>query len=489
MQLISVLFTVLVLLLGPVLSFAQSDSSDVEIGLVKVEGSIRTRVYGWDWFQDSTYENAYTYPGTLIRLSFSQQRRDFDWNFEFGAPVLLDLPNDAVAPAPPGQLGLGAAYFAANHKSQNTAMVFPKQAYIRLKHLGGDEGQSLQIGRFEFLDGSEVTPVNATLASLKKDRIVQRLIGNYGFSDVERSFDGLHYVFSRPAINFTVVGAVPTRGVFQTDGWGWIDTAFAYSALTGQVKPASKAPGEWRVFGVYYDDWRHVLKTDDRPTAMRTLDMGNIRIGTLGGHYLQAFETKPATVDLMAWAAVQTGTWGSQGDKASVIAGEAGIQPAVLKSIRPWLRTGYLRSSGDSNPADNTHGTFFQLLPTPRPYARFPFFNMMNNEDGFVELMLRPGKTVTIRGDVHTLRLTNSNDLWYAGGGAFQPWTFGYTGRPSSGARSLATLYDTSVDYNLGPQASVGIYYGYADGKSVIQHIFPQDSSGQLGFLELNYRF
>jgi len=223
-------------LLGPVLSFAQSDSTDVEIGSVKVQGSIRTRLYGWDWFQDPTYENSYAYPGTLIRLSFSQQRHDFDWNFELGTPVLLDLPATAVAPSPQGQLGLGAAYFAANHR-KNTAMAFPKQAYIRLKNLGNDEGQSLQIGRFEFLDGSEVTPSNATLAALKKDRIVQRLIGNYGFSDVERSFDGFHYVISRPTINFTVVGAVPTRGVFQTDGWGWVNTAFAYSALTGQVKP------------------------------------------------------------------------------------------------------------------------------------------------------------------------------------------------------------------------------------------------------------
>lgn len=489
MQVISVLFTLLVLLLGPVLCFAQSDSSDVEIGPVKVQGSIRTRVYGWDWFQDPTYENAYAYPGTLMRLSFSQQRSAFDWDFELAAPLLLGLPNQAVAPAPAGQLGLGAGYFAANHKSQNSFMVFPKQAYITLKHLGGDEGQSLQIGRFEFLDGSEVMPANATLAAVKKDRIVQRLIGNYGFSDVERSFDGVHYVFSRPAINFTVIGAVPTRGVLQTDGWGWVNTAFGYTSLTGQVKQASSNPGEWRVFGIYYDDWRHVFKADNRPAAVRQLDMGNIRLGTFGGHYLQAFETKPVTFDLLVWGAIQAGAWGSEGDKASVIAGEAGIQPAVLKSVRPWLRTGYLRGSGDSNPADNTHGTFFQLLPTPRPYARFPFFNFMNNEDGFVEMMLRPAKAVTIRSDVHTLRLASGSDMWYSGGGAFQPWTFGYTGRPSNGARSLATLYDTSVDYNLGKHTSVGVYYGYAGGKSVIQHIYPKDPNGQLGFLEFTYRF
>src|SRR5208282_2456093 len=195
-------FAVAALLFGACLSFAQSLDNPIKLGSVTVQGSVRTRVYGWDWFQYPPNENSYVYPGTLIRLSFSQQQKAFDWNIELGAPILLGLPNDAVAPAPRGQLGLGASYFASNHNSRNTAMVFPKQAYLRFKHLGGGRGQSLQVGRFEFFDGGEVTPLNATLAAVKKDRIVQRLIGNFGFTDVERSFDGFHYVYSTPKLNF-----------------------------------------------------------------------------------------------------------------------------------------------------------------------------------------------------------------------------------------------------------------------------------------------
>lgn len=479
---------IVLVLLGRSLVFAQSPQEPLQIGSLTIQGSIRTRVEGWDWFTDPGYINAYAFPGTLVRVSFSQKRPDFDWNLELAAPVLLGLPSTAVAPAPQGQLGLGGTYFFSNHNSRNAAMVFPKQAFVQLKHLAGDSGQSLQLGRFEFLDGSEVTPPNLTLAALKRDRIVQRLIGSFGFSDVQRSFDGFHYALSRPAINFTAVGAIATRGVFQTDGWGWLRTGFVYAALTGQVAPNNTNPGEWRVFGVYYDDWRHVLKTDNRPAAQRLAD-GNIRIGTFGGHYLHAFETKPATLDLLAWGALQAGSWGALADRAGAFAAEAGIQPRTLQAVRPWLRTGYLYGSGDGNAADDKHGTFFQILPTPRPYARFPFFNFMNSEDGFVELTLRPSKIVTIRSDIHTLRLTNRNDLWYSGGGAFQPWTFGYTGRPTNGARGLATLYDTSVDYQLGPRASVGVYYGYAEGKSVLQRIYPHDPNGQLGFLEVTYRF
>jgi hypothetical protein len=490
MYLISALITMAILFLGPLLACGQSSPPDeVQIGSVTMQGSVRTRMYGWDWFQDPGYENSYAYPGTFLRLGVSQQRNDFDWNVEIAAPVLLDLPNHAVAPAPQGQLGLGGAYFASNHNSRNTANVFPKQAFMLFKNLGGRERTGLQVGRFEFFDGGEVMPSNPTLADLKRDRIVQRLIGNYGFSDVERSFDGFHYVSSSPTLNFTVVGAIPTRGVFQTDGWGWLHTGFVYTSLTGQVRAKEQSSGEWRLFGIYYDDWRHVLKTDNRPAAARQLDMGNIRLGTFGGHYLQALDTGAGTIDLMTWGALQTGSWGNLGDRAGVFAGEAGVQPRLLKAVRPWLRAGYLYGSGDGNPADKTHGTFFQILPTPRPYARFPFFNFMNNEDAFAELELRPGKVVTVRSDIHALRLTSSQDLWYSGGGAFQPWTFGYTGRPSGGARSLATLYDTSVDYQLGRHASVGVYYGYAEGKSVIRHIYPGNPNGQLGFLEFNYRF
>jgi hypothetical protein len=53
---------------------------------------------------------------------------------------------------------------------------------------------------------------------------------------------------------------------------------------------------------------------------------------------------------------------------------------------------------------------------------------------------------LALRADVHHLRLSNANDQWYLGGGAFQPQTFGYTGRPSNGRKTLGTLVDLSAD-------------------------------------------
>lgn len=123
---------------------------------------------------------------------------------------------------------------------------------------------------------------------------------------------------------------------------------------------------------------------------------------------------------------------------------------------------GFYDGSGDDNPSDKTHGTFFQVLPTPRPYARFPFFDMVNNRDINAALILRPHKQVTISSEFHALRLSNAKDLWYSGGGAYQPWTFGYQGRNAGGPRSLANLYDTSVEYRMKPNVTLTGYYGFA---------------------------
>ena len=458
-----------------------------EIGSVNVQGSYRTRLEMWDWFEGAG-DNDYAFSGNILRLSFSQQRKSFDWQLEFAAPFLLGLPDEAVAPGTQGQLGLGATYFIANKRNRNVAMVFPKQGFIRFRNLFGDKGQSFRVGRFEFSDGAEVVPADATLAAVKRDRIAQRLIGPFGWTHVGRSFDGAHYNANKGATNVTVMGALPTRGAFQVDGWGNLNIAVLYAALTRQVKIGTNA-GEWRAFGAYYHDWRNVAKVDARPVAIRNADRANIRIGTFGGHYLHSAVTSAGTFDAVLWGVLQTGRWGTQDHSGSSFFVEGGWQPKGAARLRPWLRAGYSRSSGDKDPNDADHGTFFQMLPTPRPYARFPFFNMMNNQDAFGELILRPSKALTLRTDVHGLRLSERNDLWYLGGGPFQPWTFGYQGRATSGAKGLATLYDVSADYTVNPRVTVSGYAGHAQGRNVLRAIYPNGKNGNFGYVELTYKF
>ena len=453
-------------------------------GDVTFSGSLRARLFDWDWFQPASGNNSYVYLGNILRLGVSQNRIGWDWNVELAVPFLLGLPANATGTGPQqGALGFGGNYFAANG-ARDTAMIFPKQLYARW--------HGLQAGRFEFLDGSEVAPNNATLSAVKRDRIDARLIGVFGFTDVGRSFDGLHYTYATPSDNVTIIAAVPTRGVYQVDGWGWNKVAFGYAAYT---RSSNKGPhaSDSRLFVIEYDDWRHIVKTDNRPLPVRRTDLSNIRIETVGGHSLHAFESPAGTLDLLLWGAVQTGRWGVQRHRAAAFDIEAGVQPKILSRLRPrlnpWLRGGYYWGSGDTNPNDNTHGTFFQILPTPRPFARFPFFNMMNNQDAFGVLILRPRETVTVSSEFHSLRLAAANNAWYVGGGAYQPWTFGYSARSAAGARSLANLYDTSVEFRANRHLTWTAYFGYAQGLAVVQQIYPTGKAARLGYLEALWRF
>jgi Alginate export len=464
-------------------SAQQSDAEPLHIGSVNVSGSVMERYEFWDFFQGAGESN-YNYSGSLLQLAFSQKGQGYDWTLDFAAPVLLGLPNRAVQAAPLGQYGLGASYFAANDKNTSAAGFFVKQGFFRLK----GEHSGIQLGRFEFADGMEGKPKDPTLTALRASRIQQHLIGTFGFSDVRRSFDGGHYDWSSNGWNFTAVGAIPTRGVFQTDGWGWVKTPFAYASLTHDLS-YGHSNAEWRVFGIYYNDDRPIVKTDNRSAAAKAHDFGGINIGTFGGHYIQDIPAAAGRFDLLAWGAAQTGKWGTETQKSAATALEAGFQPNGPARLKPWIRGGYFWSSGDGNPNDNTHGTFFIMLPTPRVYARFPFYNEMNNSEVFGELMLRPYKRVTFRSDVHDVWLSNSHDLWYGGGGAFQPWTFGYLGRPSNGQTGLATVYDTSGDFQLNRAVSLGLYFGYAQGGAVIKKIFPTGADSKFGFVEMNYTF
>ncbi|MGA3292946.1 MAG: alginate export family protein [Candidatus Acidiferrales bacterium] len=457
-----------------------------KLGPLEISGNWRVRLEGWNWFEGSSGNNSYAFPHSLLRVAIGQESKDFDWQVEAAQDVILMLPRDAVVAAPQGQLGLGGTYYAANGNGRNNANAFIRQAYFQANHLG--QGK-LKLGRFEYFDGTEVKPKDATLAALVQTRIAQRLIGNFGWSAVGRSFDGAQFDYNWGKGDFTLMGARPTRGVYQIDAMGELDVDLYYGAFTVPVE-AKHGAGELRLFGVGYIDHRTaVLKTDNRSPSARAADHGQIQIGTYGADYLHVFNTAAAgKFDFLLWGAIQTGAWGQLTQRAGAFVGEFGWQPPV-KSLKPWLSAGYSYGSGDGNSKDSIHGTFFQVLPTPRPYARFPFYDMENNEDFYGSLNVRPHSKLALRSELHALRLADKTDLWYVGGGAFQTKTFGYTGRPSNGNRSLANVWDVSADYQMTRGFAVGLYYGHAWGKAVIASIYPKDSNGQFAYVETNLRF
>jgi hypothetical protein len=443
----------------------------------------RTRVDSWQWFAAPPYANTYGYVESLLRVGIAQRIHRWDWALELSQPAVLDVPSDSVSSSTAqGQLGLGGTYYASNGNNTEPVAAFLKQGYLRYD----GEDANIRIGRFEFFDGVETQPKNPTIGWLQANRIAQRLIANFGFSNAQRSFDGLDAHWNSGAWNVTGFAARSDQGCFNMNGNPELNVDLQYLALT---RSELKGHLLWRAFGIGYHDGRtYVTKTDNRALAVRAADHENIRLGTYGGDVVTAIPAGPGQFDFLFWGVLQNGRWGSLGDSANAAAVEGGFQLTKV-ATSPWLRGGWFRSSGDNNATDATHNTFFQVLTTPRLYARLPFYNLMNDTDDFVQVIDQPTKKLALRADIHWLQLTSGHDLWYTGGGAFDNKVFGYTGRPANGATSLASVPDISADWQMTKNVGLNFYYAYAQGKTVVAAIYPRDRNTQFGYVEFVYRW
>jgi hypothetical protein len=445
---------------------------------------VRQRTNVTQWFAATTESEQYAHQDSMLRFSLSQRVHHFDYLLELGQSAELALPADAVSTVTAqGQLGLGGTYYASNNNNQDPAAASFRQGYLRYHFNGG--GNTLRLGRFEFFDGQETTPKNSSLLWLQTNRVAQRLVGNFGFSNGQRSFDGLDGKIGGKDWDLTAMVGRATQGVYNMNANPELNVDIQYLAYTRSL---SNQHVLVRAFGLGYHDGRTgIAKTDNRTTTARALDHKNIRIGTYGGDMIAAIPAGSTSIDVVIWGAGQSGSWGLLNHSAGAIATEAGLRFDTVPTT-PWLRGGYFRSTGDNNNTDGTHNTFFQVLPTPRICARFPYFNQMNSTDSFVQIVDKPSTKIEVRTDLHFLKLTAPTDFWYQGGGAFDNKVFGYTGRPGAAGGSFSSLYDISVDYNISKQLAFNTYYAHSFGKTVVAATYPLERDANYGYFELVYK-
>ena len=118
---------------------------------------------------------------------------------------------------------------------------------------------------------------------VQADRVSNRFISNFGFTNAQRSFDGLDGHLQSGRWNLTAMAARSDQGVFNMNGNPELNVDVQYLALT---HPEAGEHALWRVFAIGYHDGRTgITKTDNRPLAVRAADHANIRIGTYGGNF------------------------------------------------------------------------------------------------------------------------------------------------------------------------------------------------------------
>lgn len=443
----------------------------------------RTRTDAYNWYAAPPYTTTYPFVEQLLRFSVAQRLRHFDWLAEGSVPAVFDVPSTSVSPVTAqGSLGLGGNYYAASPNTTPAALDF-RQGWLRYNT---STDTHLRLGRCEFFDGLETKPSDPSLAWLQANRVAQRLIGNFGFTVGQRSFDGVDAHYGKHTWDLTAMAGRAVQGVFNTNANPELNVDIQYLAFS---KYNIGNHLLWRAFAIDYHDGRIGLtKTDNRPLAVRQADHKNIRVGTYGADLLATLPAGPGHFDIVLWGVLQNGNWGLLTQHSGAFATEAGYRFASIRT-QPWLRGGLFRSTGDHNASDSIHNTFFQVLPTARAYARFPFYNLMNSRDEFAQLIDHPLQHLELRSDLHFLQLTSASDIWYQGGGAYDNKSFGFAGRPSANHSSLASVADISSDYQLTPAFALNLYYAHSFGKSVVAADYPAGHAANFGYLELVYRW
>ena len=430
-----------------------------------------TRVESWSFFEpridplaaltpEPIGDPNYTFIADRGELGVRVEGVRFGVSGAFNYVRIENLPTTAVGP---GGLGTGAFYFAA------VGQRFSYQLYMSeltgsIK--GRSNGVSLTAGRMVFASGAESTSRHAALETVKLERLHSRLVGTFEWSHYQRRFDGVRFDVDRPRWHFTSAAFVPTQGGFEE--------STNLSMPKVQVATASMtrkgASSEWQVFATAYRDRRgEAAVVDNTASFDRPID---VTVTAFGGSHVRVAPTRFGEIDTVAWVAGQVGDWYGQSHRAASVAAEIGHR-WTKAAWRPWLRAGYLWSSGDGDPADAGHGTFFQMLPSSRKYALSSVYAQMNLSDAFVQASFEP-RRLKARIEVHALGLASAQDLWYQGSGATASTGrfFGFSGRAAGGNSRLGTVVESAVDVPIRKYWSLNGYAGTMWGGGVVKHQF-----------------
>lgn len=452
-------------------------------------GAIFGRYAYWNWFEGPSHGNEYSYEFQRTRLHLKYDSTNWTALIEPQYVTMWDVPDDAFKAPPEACLGMGALYYEHNDDTTPEDIGI-HQAYVRL-HPSGKPWQ-LKLGRLEYTDGMEVFEKSdgQHFNMLKTMRLGDRMISPFGWSAFGRSFDGGTVQYDNDALNVTTAFFYPTQGGWEEE----VDTTIediSIGTFTLTTKKDAFIPG-MEIAGFYYNyrDDRNVSQRVDNQPAPKPSDRVDIDIDMFGGHAVGVYPVGRGQMDVLFWGGYQFGDWYELDQRAFAFAGEVGYQFTEVHA-KPWLRAGYYVGSGDGDPGDGDHGTFFQMAPGTQKYNLLPYCDLMNTEDIFIQLITYPVKNMMIRADYHVLQLNEEDDLWYMGSGPTQESgdIFGYLGRPTHGSDDLSQEFDLLVNYKLRSHLTLLISYTHIFGDDVVKGVYTEDSDADYFAAALSLEF
>jgi hypothetical protein len=370
-----------------------------------------------------------------------------------------------------GAFAAGPTYFAANDQRRDVGVIGIAELYGAYEH----DGLKLVLGRQPYVDGVEVQTGVAHLDAVKKRRLSDRLIGTSEWPNTARRFDGISGGYGAGSTHVAVFGLRPLGGAFESydEAFEEIDDVAVYGAtVTG--RHGQWIPGtEVRLFTVQYEDERLVSPDLSLNTSGASFLIGN------------------ATSDLLLWGALQTGEWGSEDQDAWAFLVDLGRRFDNAPG-KPDVHLAWEQSSGDTDPDDRSHGTFFNVLPTNHKfYGSMDYLAFQNLRDAYVEALFGVGPKLKVRTAFHDFALTETTDLWYGGSGAYEEGSFGYAGRAigrTYPSKSLGQELDLELTWPLASGFELGMGGGRWWSGEAAEAFFPRKHGGTWGYLQLGWK-
>ena len=448
------------------------------------------RYENWNYFKFGNHQNSYTFYAMKLK-PFAKVVFSNGVSLGLGLNMvgLANLPHDAVTINPAGPLGWGANYYLSNSLLNNSTItgLIVRELSVGYK----TKNFSFKIGRFSFSDGVELSDFySKDLIFLKNTRASERLIGPLGFTYAERAFDGLNLSYNpKSNISLNLGYFHPTFGAFEISTAN--RTIQKVTVTYFSYNLAFDKNTDFRLFFVNYDDDRNLVK----PSNTSGIE-GKTNISTIGLHFIKIIENKNYSLDFVGWYSYQWGKWGQLDNSSNLLkiihrAYAFDIELGYkLNSInfKPHFRISYFHGSGDSNPLDNKHETYFIFLYNGRKFALFPFYNQQNLNDLTFQLIFSSGKNSKIRMDYSILSLDKEEDGWYTGSGALNNSSFGIVYKPSLGSKKIANVFSFAINYDFTNKSSISLFYSIADGKDIIRKIY-HSSKASYFFIEFNQKF
>ena len=373
-------------MIGPCWTGAERVDAALDAQVATIGGEIRERYeFRNDADFDRSKDDTLSFAGSRVRLHFGYETTpDIVFFFQMQDSRLLGSETST----------------ASNEKNLDL-----HQGYLTVKNLGGP--LTMTLGRQEMIFGDS------------------RLIGNFGWSNVGRSFDGLRFTYAPGPLRMDLwatvakqfgpnVGADPAFSPSNRDSQQFHGIYTAVKAASFSIEP----------YLLYLRDTGNVNETDPVTGALVSPVTAPAARGQdrLTAGLRVDGKAASDSIDITAEAAYQTGSMEARGTtpksniSAYAYAVKAGYTLPV--AVKPRIGIEYDRASGDDDPSNDIFKTFENLFPTNHiHYGYMDYVGWRNMQDLRFSLGLKPTKTSGVNLDYHRFSLAEKADHWYAASG------------------------------------------------------------------------